>query len=92
MVAINNAADDQAGPATALVAAVPTNEEELEAKARALRLNDDDAGNSKESPPSSALSSAARDDPDLLPEERWNEAWQSHLEFLKVRFPRKNVP
>ena len=89
MVAINNAADDQAGPVTSLDAAVPTNEEELEAKARALRLNDDDGG---ETPASSALSSAARDDPDLLPEERWNEAWQSHLEFLKVRLSRKNVP
>jgi hypothetical protein len=92
MVAINNAADDQAGPATALDAAVPTNEEELEAKARALRLNDDDGGNSKESPASSAASSTARDDPDLLPEERWDEAWQSHLEFLKVHLSRKNVP
>jgi len=92
MVAINNATDDQAGPAAALVDAVSTNEEELEAKARALRLNDDDAGNSKESPASSALSSAARDDPNLLPEEQWNEAWQGHLEFLKVRFSRKNVP
>ena len=92
MVAINNAADDQAGPVTALITAVPTSEEELEANARALRLNDDDAGNSKESPASSALSSADRDDPDLLPEERWNEAWQSHLEFLKVHLSVKKVP
>lgn len=93
MVAINNAAGDQAGPATALDAAVPMNEEELEAKARALRLNDDDAGNSKKSLASSALSSATtRDDPALLPEERWNEAWQSHLEFLKVCLRERNVP
>lgn len=84
MVAINNATDNRDGPITALDTIMPTIEEELEDKARALRLKDDDAGNNKESPASSALSSAARDDPDLLPEERWNEAWQRHLEFLKV--------
>jgi hypothetical protein len=92
MVANNNATDDFDGTVSALDAAMPTNEEELEAKARILRLKDDDAGNNKESPASSALSSAARDDPDLLPEERWNEAWQSHLEFLKVCLLGRNVP
>ena len=92
MVAINNATDDRDGSVTALNAAMPTNEEELEATARALRLKDDDAGNNKESPASYALSSAARDDPDLLPEEQWNEAWQSHLEFLKVPLSGRNVP
>lgn len=80
MVALNNAADNQAGSITTLDVAVPTNEEELEAKARALHLNDDGTS-SKESP--------ARDDPDLLPEERWNEAWQNHLESLKVRMVEK---
>eukprot|EP00624_Nannochloropsis_granulata_P000762 evm.model.NODE_13071_length_7814_cov_54.928207.3 len=81
MVALNDASEDRAGPVTALDTALPTNEAELETKSRSLNLENDDAG--KESLALSGLTSATRDDPDLLPEERWNEAWQSHLDFIK---------
>lgn len=66
-------ANDDAFPAAD---ALPTNEAELEAKARALRLNGDDKG--------TGVMAAHFHDPELLPEERWDDAWNGHLEALKV--------
>ena len=89
MVALNNAIEDRAGPVILLDTNLPKNEAELETKSRSLLLKDDDAG--KESLALSGPTAATRDDPDLLPEEQWNEAWQSHLDFIKVWYRGKSV-